>query len=79
MMQRMKLNIWLISGTTFSKDIEYNGETAEDIEKQIAEDKAELEDWMKTGFDRGSECFNFGGFLLKKKTLAAVEIAEADW
>lgn len=79
MMRRMKLNIWLVSGSTFSKDIEYEGETAEEIESRIVKDREELEYWMRTGFDNGSECFNFAGFMLKKKSLAAMEITEADW
>ena len=66
-------------GGVLEREITYSGETAEDIEKQIEKDRSAIKDWMEMGFVRGSECFDFNGFMLKKKHIAAIEITEADY
>lgn len=66
-------------GGCVEHEITYSGDSLEEIEQRIDKDRTDIEYWMRTGFDEGSECFKFGSFMIKKKIIAAIELTEADF
>ena len=79
MIKKMSLDIRSTGGGYIEKELIYEGETEQDIARQIMKDENDLLYYMTTEDDCGKKSFVFCGFMFKKSGLAAAQIREPDF
>lgn len=78
MLRKIKLYI-KYSGGGIEKDLIYEGDTEEEIAKNIMRDENALLEYMETEEDHGVRSFVFQGFMFKKDGILAAQFAEPDY
>ena len=76
MRKTMNLCLFYMGGVEIDKEIEYDGESLEDIARQINKDENELLYYMRTENDDGEKCFCFSGFMFRKEGLLTAQFSE---
>lgn len=66
-------------GGGIEKDLIYEGDTEEDIARNIMRDENALLEYMETEEDLGVKSFVFQGFMFKKDGILAAQFAEPDY
>ena len=61
------------------KDLVYEGDTDEQIAKDIMRDENALLEYMETEEDLGVKSFVFQGFMFKKDGILAAQLTEPDY
>lgn len=78
MLRKIKLYI-KYAGGGIEKDLIYEGDTEEDIARNIMRDENALLEYMETEEDLGVKSFVFQGFMFKKDGILAAQFAEPDY
>ena len=78
MLRTIKLYI-KYAGGGIEKDLIYEGDTEEDIARNIMRDENALLEYMETEEDLGVKSFVFQGFMFKKDGILAAQFAEPDY
>lgn len=65
-------------GGGYSSDVEYYGDTAEEIAALIQKDENEILEYMKTGETHGGKCFCIRGLIVKKADIQIIRLRESD-
>lgn len=66
-------------GGGIEKDLIYEGDTEEEIARNIMRDENALLEYMETEEDHGVRSFVFQGFMFKKDGILAAQFAEPDY
>ena len=66
------------SGGTIKKDLSYNGDSLDEINKQIQKDKNDLLEYMRTHDFKGEKSFCFAGFMFQKGSIVAAQLSEPE-
>lgn len=66
------------SGGTIKKDLSYNGDSLDEINKQIQKDKNDLLEYMRTHDFKGEKSFCFAGFMFQKGSIVAAQLTEPE-
>jgi len=74
----MCLDLIFSGGNCVSRDLSYQGDTLDDIAKQIQKDENELLYYMRTHDFKTEKCFCFAGFMFQKGGLVAAQLKEPD-
>ncbi len=75
MRKTMTLELYF-SGGTIKKDLSYNGDSLDEINKQIQKDKNDLHEYMQTHNFNGEKSFCFAGFIFQKAGIVTAELYE---
>lgn len=78
MLRKVKLYI-KYAGGGIEKDLIYDGDSDEEIAKNIMRDENALLEYMETEEDHGVRSFVFQGFMFKKDGILAAQITEPDY
>lgn len=81
MIRRMKIDVFFGGGRNdhIEKDIIYEGESEEEIAKMIQDHENDILYFMRTGDNKGEECFCLNGFMIKKNGIRAIQLSESDY
>ncbi len=77
MRKTMTLELYF-SGGTIKKDLSYNGDSLDEINKQIQKDKNDLHEYMRTHDFKGEKSFCFAGFMFQKGSIVAAQLTEPE-
>lgn len=77
MRKTMTLELYF-SGGTIKKDLSYNGDSLDEINKQIQKDKNDLLEYMRTHDFKGEKSFCFAGFMFQKGSIVAAQLTEPE-
>ena len=72
------MNVIFREGGGITSDVEYFGETAEEIAALIQKDENEILEYMQTGDDNGVGAFCIRGLMIKKKDIQIIRMKESD-
>lgn len=73
----MNLSLFYAGGGGIERELVYEGDTLEDIARQIEKDENQLLCFMRTKAEESSEnCLVFCGFMFTKTGLLAAQITE---
>lgn len=66
-------------GGVLEKELQYQGESLEEIAAQIDRDENALMEYMTTGDDKGQKSFVFAGFMFRKDIIDAAQMTEPEF
>lgn len=66
-------------GGVLEKELQYQGDTLEEIAAQIDRDENALMEYMTTGDDKGQKSFVFAGFMFRKDIIDAAQMTEPEF
>lgn len=78
MIKTMNLEIYSNGGGYIKREISYQGESTEEIARNIDRDENSLLEYMQTGDTNGVGSFCFGGFMFRKEGIIAAQFTEPD-
>ena len=61
------------------KELQYHGDSLEEIAAQIDRDENALMEYMTTGDDKGQKSFVFAGFMFRKDIIDAAQMTEPEF
>ena len=65
-------------GGYIKREISYQGDSLEEIARDIERDENSLLEYMQTGDTNGECSFCFGGFMFRKEGIIAAQFTEPD-
>lgn len=72
----MTLSLTYASGKDIEQELVYEGDTPEDVARDVARDENALMEYMRTENDHGEMCFCFCGFMFRKAGLLTAKMSE---
>lgn len=72
----MTLSLSYASGKDIEQELVYEGDSLEDVARDVARDENALLDYMRTEKDNGEKCFCFCGFMFRKAGLLTAKMSE---
>lgn len=72
----MTLSLTYASGKDIEQELVYEGDTPEDVARDVARDENALMEYMRTENDHGEMCFCFCGFMFRKAGLLTAKMQE---
>ena len=66
-------------GGVLEKELQYHGDSLEEIAAQIDRDENALMEYMTSGDDKGQKSFVFAGFMFRKDIIDAAQMTEPEF